>query len=236
MCTACDLILIRHEEATGNVALIRSAAGDNSLFVGEVVERPSCEWPLTATGERRAQELGDWIRSTIDLSAFQFATSPSRRTHQTAQMVLPGKQWATNNLIRGRHWGGIEQVPRMEWMSFCQRHGHDHLPEGFYEAFPGGESMCRVWQRGYVFTRSLPQSTIVVTHGEVMQAVRMLVERIPLQSLAELDRDGNHVRNGQLVWYSRRDPATELCTPHFRFKRICVWGRDSGWQQMPTTY
>lgn len=236
MCKACDLVLIRHEEATGNVALMRSTVGDNSLFVGEVVERPSHEWPLTITGEQRASKLGEWIRSAIDLSPFQLAVSPSRRTRQTAQMVLPEKQWASNDLIRGRHWGGIEQVPRMEWENFCQRHGYDHLPEGFYESFPGGESMCRVWQRGYVFIRSLSQSTIAVTHGEVIQAVRMLVERIPFCPLAELDRDGNHIRNGQLVWYSRRDPATGQCAPHFQFKRVCVWGQDSGWQQMPMNY
>lgn len=234
MCKTCDLILIRHEEVEGNLALVKSFSGDNSGFTKDVVEKPSSAWPLTPNGQRESARLGNWLRDALNnFDGFKFAVSPILRAQETATMALPEVPWEDDNFLQGRLWGGIESVPRKQWLDYCIKRGADHLPSGFHEAYPDGETMSEVWKRTLSFLCNLQQKTVAITHGEVIQMFRMIIEAIPESSYCDLDRNGNHVRNGQVVWYSKRDPNTGECLPTFRFKRIRFQDKDTGWFTLP---
>src|SRR5690606_9279747 len=91
--------------------------------------------------------LACWVGNTLPLERLSFVVSPSLRARETAELILPEATWESTESVRGRLWGGIEQLPWKEWGSYCEQHGMDHLPSGFYEAYPNGESMDAVHSR-----------------------------------------------------------------------------------------
>lgn len=233
MCNACDLIFIRHEEADGNVAMNRSKFfGDSSAFTDEMRAKPSHEWRLTQNGRERATRLACWVGDTLPLDRLRLVVSPSRRATETAELILPDSTWKTMNGVRGRHWGGIEQLPWEEWSPYCLQHGMDRLPSGFHEAYPNGESMEAVYRRTRSFLGRMNRSTLVVTHGEVLVATRMILENRAISEYPTIERNGRHIRNGHVIWYSRRNPETGTCSESLDYKREYYDGSDSLWEKL----
>lgn len=236
MCDTCDLILIRHEEATGNLAAVRSKFfGDPSGFTEELRRQSSDDWTLTPHGRKGATARGCWLRRQILPGEFRLAVSPSPRAKETAYLIIPDGAWVEEPLVRGRLWGGIECLPWNEWLDYCKGHGLDRLPTGFHEAYPNGEAMVRVWKRVCRFLAGLRGKTIIVTHGEVIQMFLMILEGLTEAHYPTLGQNGGHIRNGQVVWYSRRDPATGECSDEFRFKRISFRDTDTLWFKIPAS-
>lgn len=230
MCQFCDLVLIRHEEAEGNRAMVLSKYhGDHSLFTPEFRSKPSANWSLTEQGFARCLALGVWLKTRLDLNNFRKVVSPSLRARETADLILPEVQWQVESLVDGRCWGGIETVPYSEWLGYCINHGLGGLPVGFRESFPNGEPMSEVYDRATLFCGNSRSNMIVVTHGEFIQMSRMVIEGLPESAYPELDLHGNHIRNGQVVWYSRRDPITRRCYTSFRFKKMFYDGFETEW-------
>ena len=120
-----DLILIRHEEAEGNVAMVKSKfRGDESLFTPEFRKKPSDTWHLTDRGRERCKAIRGWLEKRVPIGdKFRLITSPSVRAVETANLILPASAWEENRLVRGRSWGGIECIPWSEWPEFCKSHG-----------------------------------------------------------------------------------------------------------------
>lgn len=60
---------------------------------------------------------------------------------------------------------------------------------------------------------------IIVCHGEVMWAFRVILERLTQHQYRELDKSTNvkdKIHNCQIIHYSRRDPKTgKLYVSHF---------------------
>src|SRR3989344_5559896 len=104
MSKACDLILIRHEEAEGNVAMVKSKFhGDDSGFIMELRNKPSDKWCLTARGRERCIPLRNWIERHAPLGdGLRLVTAPSIRAVETANLVLPKAAWTTDGLVRPR--------------------------------------------------------------------------------------------------------------------------------------
>lgn len=59
--------------------------------------------------------------------------------------------------------------------------------------------MVEVWKRTREFIDFLEESALVVTHGEVLLMARILLESVPESEYHQLERNGNHIRNGQVV-------------------------------------
>jgi len=234
MNAASDLILIRHEETEGNVAMVKSKfGGDNSGFTTELRNSQSTSWCLTERGRERCSFIRDWLQQHVLVSGeFNFVTSQSRRAMETACLALPTATWTINDLVRGRNWGGIECVPWSEWPNFCQVPTHEQLPSGFHQAYPNGEAMVEVWERTRKFINSLTGCTLVVTHGEVLLMARILLESVPTSEYHQLESNGNHVRNGQVVWYSKRHPNSGVLSSEFAFRRMLFDGIDTGWTNL----
>lgn len=234
-----DLILIRHEEADGNVAMMKSKfGGDDSLFTAELRKKPSDVWQLTKRGRERCDSIHNWVEKHVPIEdGFRLMTSPSVRAMETACLILPTSIWITNELVRGRVWGGVECIPWGEWPGFCKVSSYEALPSGFHQAYPNGEAMVEVWKRTREFIDSLEVSALVVTHGEVVEMAIMYLEKVYESQYKppELKRDGSHVRNGQVAWYSKRNPWTREILPEFSFKRVWFDNIDKGWMIINTT-
>ncbi len=232
----CDLILIRHEETEGNAALHKSGfGGDSSGFTSVLRSRSSDTWRLSENGRRRCIILRDWIKNNVSMdNGLVRVVSPLIRAQETANLILPGTTWMTDELVRNRVWGGIECVPWNEWPAFCNVNRHDELPSGFHQAYPQGEAMSKVWQRTKEFIDSLERSALVVTHGEVVEMSIMHIENVHEKDYRppELKRDGSHIRNGHVVWYSKRNPWTEEILQRFSFKKMWFDGTDQGWSSI----
>jgi len=231
MNNACDLILIRHEEAEGNVAMAKSKfRGDESFFTPELRAKQSDRWRLTTRGWERCDIIMGWLEKHIPIGdGFRLITSPSVRAVETASLVNPVSPWKEDELVRGRIWGGVECIPWSEWPGFCKVPSHKLLPSGFHQAYPNGEAMVEVWKRTREFINSLDGNAVVVTHGEVLLMARILLESVPESEYHLLEQNGNHVRNGQVVWYSKRDPDTGDLSQEFSFRRMLFDGIDTGW-------
>ena len=231
MSKACDLILIRHEEAEGNVAMVKSKFhGDDSGFIMELRNKPSDKWCLTARGRERCIPLRNWIERHAPLGdGLRLVTSPSIRAVETANLVLPKAVWTIDELVRGQVWGGIECLPWSEWPEFCKSNGYDTLPSGFHQAYPNGEALAEVWKRTREFIKSLDRNTLVVTHGEVLLTTRIILESVPESDYHKLERNGNYIRNGHVAWYSKRNPYTGKLSQRFSFRRMWFDNTDTGW-------
>ncbi len=226
MCEACDLILIRHEEADGNVAMVRSKFfGDSSAFTEELRMKSSHDWRLTTNGRERATRLAGWVKNTLPIDQLRLIVSPSSRAIETAELILPGLTWKVMKGARGRLWGGIERLPWGEWGPYCQKHGVNFPLTGFSEAYPDGESMETVHRRTRKFLVRLERSALVVTHGEVLVAARMILEKRAISEYSLIEKNGPHIHNGHVIWYSRRNPETGVCSETLDYK--CEYYNDS---------
>jgi|SRR3989338_1286983 len=231
MGAVCDLILIRHEEAEGNAAMVRSKfSGDDSKFTEILRTTPSNDWRLTDFGKERCVKLRGWIMNNVPLAnGFRFVTSPSMRSIETANLILPEAVWSTEELVRGRTWGGIESIPWSEWPQFCKVKHHNALPSGFLQAYPGGETMAEVWKRTIRFINTLESNTLAITHGEVMLMAQMVIESVPTSQYKPIEMGSNHISNGHVLWYSKQSPLTGICFDHFTFRRLAFDNTDTGW-------
>lgn len=234
MCKKCHLILIRHGETDGNAFMYRSKfLGDNSGFSEEFRKSDSFGWKLTDEGRVQAQLVGEWLKKQIKLSDFQLFHSAHLRTEETAKLIFPDELWKIEPLVVGRVWGGIECVPFSEHGDYCFSRGYKKLPNGFFEKYPNGESMETVWLRVKLFLEKLEKSAVVVTHGEVIQMFRVIIENISPTSYLRLETNSNHIRNGQVVWYSSQDPVLKHCLGSFSFKRLFFSKIETDWTNLP---
>lgn len=62
-----DLILVRHGESVGNVAMHAERSGDSSLFTDAFATTPGHRWAITATGIAQAMVAGVWLREEFEL-------------------------------------------------------------------------------------------------------------------------------------------------------------------------
>jgi len=60
-----DLLLVRHGESEGNVAMSLSRKGDDRYFTPEFRNRHSSSYRLTPQGEAQAMAAGAWIRDNV---------------------------------------------------------------------------------------------------------------------------------------------------------------------------
>lgn len=241
-----DLVLVRHGESVGNVALGAERAGDVSLFTEEFATTPGHRWAITGAGEAQARATGAWLTQTFNLQEQghfdRYYVSPYRRTRQTAAHLglsrrVPDTQgeateesarWMLNRAFRERDWGAIGTISRAEFnrrpeyeLSARQRQ-HDPL----YWTPPGGESVADVAEnRVRNILRKIDTGgasggrVLAVTHGETMMAFRLVLERLSDEAFEALDADPAHrLPNCAVLHYSATGPETRMY-PNLRWLR-----------------
>lgn len=229
------LILIRHGESVGNVAKNRNKQGDASLYTPELLNQHSHAFALSDTGKKQARAAGDWLRRNQHTSFRRYYTSEHRRAFHTAALLeLPGARWYRDQVLRERDHGIMDNLhPHIVDERYADyRQALKKSP--FYAKPANGESIAETVDRlKSSFMSTLHRecsegSVIVVAHGEVLWALRFIIERLSVERYEELDRSKhahNRMNNCQIIEYARANPenASDV-RPYLMWMRsVCPW-------------
>lgn len=141
-----DLVIVRHGQSEGNVALKRTRQGDNSHFENpDFVERHSSQWRLTDTGIEQACGAGEWIRSNLGTSFKRYYTSEYHRAMETAaHLGLPEAEWLIHPALHERNWGVLDRMTGEARIAKYAQSLADRETTPFYWTPPNGESIAQV--------------------------------------------------------------------------------------------
>lgn len=239
------LILMRHGESEGNLAHFHANEnGNTDYFTKEFRDKPGMAWNLTERGRQQAATAGKWLVENVLNGRFDvYFTSPLVRAVETAAyMDLPDASWCEPDpKLRERYWGDIEAIPYEEYL---EKYPHNVIRRnGDYLNWkpPGGESLAEVIGRFEHFFRDVTEahsggSVFVQTHGEVMTGARGHIEEVRTgQRLASLKRRKyERLDNASIIWYTSRDPSTNLATTALNWYRVVNPGADTdtGWKKI----
>lgn len=231
-----DLVLVRHGRSEGNEAREQSKHGNNSCYTEEFRARRNREWRLTDLGIAQAKAAGGWIRDHIASTFSRYYTSEYLRARETAGYLdLPGASWVQDILLRERSWGRADFVmPESERYERFAAELAARREDPCYWRPPEGESLAEVCLRVERVLNTLRRDCpggrcILATHEDVMWAARFVVEGMTQEQWRELllsDDPCDKIHNGQVLHYSRRDPATGRCSDTLEWVRwACPWDR-----------
>ncbi len=229
-----NLVLLRHGESEGNIAKKLSENGDHSLFTEEFIKRHSSTFHLTKKGMEQAQIAGNWIRKNIGLEFDRYYTSVYIRAVETAALLqLPFAEWRTEFYLRERDWGDMDVVSVAEKETRYKKVMEERKQDGIFWRPPNGESMSNLCLRVDRIIQTMARecsgkNVIVVCHGEVMWAFRLILERMSPWEYSRLDSSADkkdRILNCQILHYTREDvgkPGSKKLTPHFTWMRsVC---------------
>jgi len=223
-----DLVLVRHGQSEGNVAVAASKRGDESYIeLPEFRLRHSSWWRLTELGVRQAEQAGEWIRANIGEHYDRYYVSSYTRAIETAgHLSLPDASWYLEPRLRERQrgredlLGAVEREEQVE--SIAER-----ASAPMYWRPLNGESISDVCGRVRDVVETLHreadgQRAIIVCHGEVMESFRVVLERLTPQQYEEWTNSDNprhRIHNGQIFHFTRRDPETDEVAPYLNWWR-----------------
>lgn len=238
-----DLVLVRHGQSEGNVAINASKQGDTHYFdIPGFRDRAGHDWRLTDLGITQAQAAGRTLRELFPHGFDTYYTSDFARAKETAALLqLPGADWRINIYLHEQLWGTLDSVPREE---LEQKYPGAHARRNrhrFYGSYPHGESMGEVCMRSDRVNSTLGREctedrVIMVCHGNVIWSFRMLFERLTPGQYHDLDsRDHpeTQIHNGQIFHYTRRDPNNERLEESFQWWRTV---RTASGEQVDTSW
>lgn len=241
-----DLIFVRHGQSEGNVANKASRHADNSFFTPEFRARHSREFRLTDKGIFQAKAAGEWLKENVPQPLDRFYVSDFIRAKETAAFLdLPQALWRQEFHLRERDKALMDNLPDDEQRRLFVMEQEQYELDPFL-SYPagGGESIASLcfrlkstmlehWSRRWSDRR-----IICVCHGHVMRAFQLELEGLSHDDFVRLDGSDDHennIRNGQIFWYTRRDPDTNQLTDHLVARRsVCPWDPDAdyGWKRV----
>jgi NAD+ kinase len=165
------------------------------------------------------------------------------RAKETASHLrLEGPDWYVDPALREREWGSLDGLSWEEREEQIKQDAHVRLKDPFYWVPPNGESIAQLTVRLRILLDTLHREcsdmrVIVVCHGEVMWALRFMIERMSVGTWMELehsDDPGVKIYNCQILHYTRRDPESGAVLPHLDWMRsLCPCQPENhgpGWQ------
>lgn len=225
-----DLILVRHGQSEGNV-VINSYEENEIQAPDEYYQKHTAHWRLTSKGVRQAQCTGQWLKENNLLAFDRYFVSDYARAKETAaHLGLPDASWLINFYLGERNWGILDRFTAAERAEKFKTDFKAKKIHPFYWTPPRGESMMSLCLRLEKVLDTLHREcsrgkVIMVCHGEVMWALRIILERIPVDKYVELDASKNpfgRIHNGQIIHYTRKNPQTSEIMPRLNWiKSIC---------------
>jgi len=245
-----DLVLVRHGQSEGNAAKRLSEKGDDSAYK-TLKERHTRSFKLSEKGREQAKTAGKWLVDEFCSHGQGFGrylTSEYARAMETAGLLgLPDAKWFRNFYLTERDWGDLEVLTETERHERFGEAMRMRKVEPFFWRPPNGESYAELCLRVDRVLLTLHREcsdmrVMVVCHGEVMRAFRVLIERMPQQRFKEIylskeKEDGVH--NCEVMHYTRRDPETGEIAGHVNWLRRIrpndnpIW--NTGWQKIERT-
>jgi NAD+ kinase len=245
------LILVRHGESEGNIAAQAIKKGDDYSHMKRIAHVHTEAWRLTERGRAQAVCAGKYIRelphSTLWSEEVSYRslgypeplagyTSPFARAMETAALLNlslgPEMGWRIHPMLAERNWGmasaTTEEERKLLLPSLDLRDR-----DGLWWAPPGGESVASVTVRLHAFLDGISRdsnganTTVVVCHGEVMWALRILLERMPPHEYRELDESSDpahKIHNAHILVYEK----PRGCQGYTQRLSVCPWSEEEG--------
>lgn len=211
-----DLVLVRHGESEGNVANKRSRAGDDSDFTTDFLNRHSAKLRLTNKGRDQAKAAGRWLKDNkLDKFDRHYVSEYARAMETAALLDLPDALWYTDFQLRERDHGLADIVSDQVRQAEFAEHMRLRKVHLFYAPWPDGESMAEVCDRlrgntiSTLHREMANKRVVIVSHGDIMRAFRVIFERMPADIYHQLDKEEpKHFKigNGQILHYTRANP------------------------------
>ncbi|MBN9119896.1 MAG: histidine phosphatase family protein [Planctomycetes bacterium] len=239
-------VLVRHGESEGNLVRRRERAGDHRGFTEEFRRVHSSQYRLTALGRRQAAGAGTWVRANVGVRFHRYYVSEYIRALETAALLdLPGASWFKTPFLREREAGEFDNLTEAEKERDFARYMLARRNDSYFWKPPNGESMVDVCLRLHRFLDTVHRghadaSVIVVCHANVMQAFRILLERLSqtqFNALANTPNPHERIHNCQVLHYTRQNPADAAdVRPHPMWLRsVCPWDLSlshDGWREI----
>lgn len=214
-----DIILVRHGQSEGNKASKASRRGDHSFFTLEFKKRHSRTFRLTDQGVRQAVAAGDWLKAKVQMPLDRFYVSDCIRAMETAAyMDLLGAEWRMDFQLRERDLALMDNCSEDEKKRLFELENSQYAIDPFlYRPAGGGESIAELCLRlktdfvAHLGRECSDKRVVVACHGHVMRAFQLIFEKLGNDDFIRLDASdepADKMRNGQIIWYTRRDPDT----------------------------
>lgn len=210
-----QLIIVRHGQSAGNVALDTAHAAEMERI--ELSERDA-DVPLSDLGKEVAASLGHWFARQTESGRPQvLLSSPYRRALQTAEIFRASGGTSRDvpicfdERLREKEFGILDGLTKSGIeKNFPEQAEFRRLLGKFYHRAPGGESWCDVILRlrSVVDTISLHyagQRVMIFTHQVVVLCLRYILETLDEAQILAIDQQGD-VANCAITEY-RLDPT-----------------------------
>ena len=181
----------------------------------EIYARPDFAQRLSLEGVEQAKKAGAWLRDNfIKPEDFdERYVSPFNRTMETA-MALGGSacEWLVDWRIVERDWGIYGATPKNIRSDMFPHTDKNKELASFFTRYENGESILDTVLRVRDWTDTLVRDNagkkvLATSHGELMWAERVNIERILPQEFHELDNDKSlRIGNCCLLIYDRNNP------------------------------
>lgn len=199
-----ELLLIRHGQTDWNVE--RKVMGRSPI-------------PLNTTGRAQARSLAKGLK---DIPIHAIYTSPTKRTMQTAQILMKGRE-----TVPFMQEEGLTEIEYGQWVG---SNINDLLPSAEFQAYlkrplefsiPGGETVTGAMQRAVAVVEKIrsshaDQRVAAFSHADVIRAIVVHYLKLPLN-----DWQGFSVDNAAMSILQFREEKARLVTLNCQGE----WGR-----------
>jgi NAD+ kinase len=247
MTMSVNLLIVRHGESIGNLAKRRSEKGDHTLLE-RLHGTHTSSWPLTKKGIEQAKKTGQFLNKlSNDQNMFfdkMFVSSYARAMQTAANLELIRPEWFVDTRITERDWGDLDRLTEEERLEKFGLALKIRTVEPFFWAPPNGESFKDLIIRIRDFIDSLHRAevpnVIVVCHGEVMKAFRIVFLQMTPMEYAEMEFSKDplkRIHNCQIDHYTRRNPVTYQLEGRLQWLQVYRPAEGQGiaipWQHLP---
>ncbi len=225
-----NLFLVRHGQSEGNLVRKNYEESKNeSFFSDEFLGLHESQYALTDLGISQAKKAGEWFKDKNIVSFDRMLVSNNVRAMQTAAYLdFKNASWMIDFNLRERDGGLFNMMtPSKRDQNYSDQQKF-YNTQPFLFRPPQGESVADVCQRIKIVLDTLARecdgkNVIIVCHGHVMRAFRIILERMSLYKTNNFllaSEKWSKVPNCSIIHYTRENPDNKAPSDHFDWFRI----------------
>lgn len=228
-----NLFLVRHGQSEGNLTRKQfEESGDESCFLGDFAKMHESQYALTDLGVQQAQAAGQWFKDNDFVSFDRMLVSNNVRALETAAHLGIAKAgwFAPDFNLRERDYGLFSTLTPSQIESDYSAQKKFSETQPFLFRFPQGESIADLCTRVKIVLDTLArecdgQDVLIVCHGEVIRAMKIVLERFSLSKCNEYlstKEEWGRVPNCSITHYTRANPdgITDELSKAFNWVRM----------------
>jgi broad specificity phosphatase PhoE len=219
------ITVVRHGESESNVASRAFWKGEKVPNEEALMACHTSERRLTKRGVTQARVAGAWLRSLYSFESppgVFYVSSYVRAMETAANLGLSGA-WRQDMRIMERNWGNMDQLTYEERSRRFKEAVAKREEWAFFWRPGDGETLQDVFVRVKDLLATLHREhsdkhVVLVTHGETMWVLRMLLEYwSPHRLKEEMLRDDSqtHIHNCRIIEYVRDEDERHLSRVRF---------------------